>query len=77
MANLSKRATVYLEPNLHRLLKVKAAETSSSISEIINQLLRQEFLEDAEDIESFNDRINEPTVTYESLLKELKEDGRI
>lgn len=77
MANLTKRATVYFEPDIHKLLKIKAAETSSSISEIINQLLRQEFLEDAEDIEAFNTRLNEPTVSYESLLKELKEDGRL
>lgn len=77
MANLTKRATVYFEPDLHKLLKVKAAETSSSISEIINQLLRQEFNEDAEDIEAFKNRASEPTVSYESLLKELKEDGRL
>jgi hypothetical protein len=77
MANLTKRATIYFEPNLHRLLKVKAAETSSSISEIINRLLKQEFLEDADDIKSFESRAKEPTVTYESLLKELKDEGRI
>jgi hypothetical protein len=77
MANLTKRATVYFEPKIHRLLKVKAAETSSSISEIINRLLNQEFLEDAEDIKVFESRAKEPAVTYESLLKELKDEGRI
>jgi hypothetical protein len=40
-------------------------------------LLKQEFLEDAEDIKVFESRAKEPAVTYESLLKELKDEGRI
>ncbi len=77
MAHLGKRATVYLEPDLHRLLKVKAAETSSSVSKIINDLLREEFLEDAEDLKTIKERANEPTITYEALLKELKNEGKL
>jgi len=77
MSQMSKRATVYLEPDIHKLLKLKAAETSSSISEIVNDLLRAEFLEDAEDIQSIKERINEPSISYETLLKELKDEGRL
>ncbi len=77
MSVMSKRATIYLEPDIHKLLKLKAAETSSSISEIVNDLLRAEFLEDAEDIQSIKERINEPTISYETLLKELKDEGRL
>ena len=77
MSRMSKRATIYLEPDIHKLLKVKAAETSSSISEIVNELLRTEFLEEAEDIQSIKKRINEPTISYEALLKELKDEGRL
>lgn len=77
MSIMSKRATIYLEPDIHKLLKLKAAETSSSISEIVNDLLRVEFLEDAEDIQSIKERINEPTISYETLLKELKDEGRL
>jgi hypothetical protein len=77
MSNLTKRATIYFEPNLHRFLKVKAAETSSSISEIINELIKKELLEDAEDIADYKLRINEPTISYEKLLKDLKKNGRI
>ncbi|KUG26939.1 relb/stbd replicon stabilization protein (antitoxin to rele/stbe) [hydrocarbon metagenome] len=77
MSIMSKRATIYLEPDIHRLLKLKAAETSSSISEIVNDLLRAEFLEDAEDIQRIKERINEPTISYETLLKELKDEGRL
>lgn len=77
MSIMSKRATIYLEPDIHRLLKLKAVETSSSISEIVNNLLRTEFLEDAEDIQSINERSKEPTISYEALLKELKDEGRL
>ncbi|WKZ69498.1 MAG: hypothetical protein QY331_16165 [Melioribacteraceae bacterium] len=77
MSTMSKRATIYLEPQIHKLLKLKAAETSSSISEIVNDLLRAEFLDDAEDIQSIKERINEPTISCEALLKELKDEGRL
>jgi len=77
MSVMSKRATIYLEPQIHKLLKLKAAETSSSISEIVNDLLRAEFLDEAEDIQSIKERINEPTISYETLLKELKDEGRL
>jgi hypothetical protein len=77
MANLSKRATIYLDPDIHKVLKVKAAETSSSISEIVNKALRQDLIEDDEDLKSFKERVSEPTVSFEKLLSDLKKDGKI
>jgi hypothetical protein len=77
MAILSKRATVYLDPQLHKVLKLKAAETSVSISQIIDEALRKELAEDEEDLKVFQDRAKEPTVSYEKLLVELKRDGKI
>lgn len=75
MSNLSKRATVYLDPIVHKALRLKAIETSLSISQLINDALRADLLTDAEDIESFENRINEPTVDYETFVQELKNDG--
>jgi len=72
-----KRATVYLDPDLHRVLKLKAAETSRSISDLVNEALRHELVQDQEDLQAFADRLKEPTMTYEQLLKELKRDGKI
>ncbi len=77
MSSLTKRATIYFDPELHRLLKVKAAETNTSISVLIDSIIRREVEEDVEDLKAFNERINEPTVTYESLLTDLKKDGKI
>ena len=77
MATLTKRATVYLDPQLHKILKLKAAETSTSISQIIDEALRKELAEDAEDLKVFQDRAKEPTISYEKVLAQLKRDGKI
>ena len=77
MAQLSKRATVYLDPELHRALKVKAAATSRSVSDLINEAIRLSLAEDAEDLAAFEERANEPLIAFEDVLKELKRHGRI
>ncbi|RLB99080.1 MAG: CopG family transcriptional regulator, partial [Deltaproteobacteria bacterium] len=41
MATLSKRSTIYLDPTLHHALRLKALETSCSMSKIINETLRE------------------------------------
>jgi len=77
VAQLSKRATVYLDPELHRALKVKAAATSRSVSDLINEAIRLSLAEDAEDLAAFEERANEPLIAFEDVLKELKRHGRI
>ncbi len=77
MPNLSKRATVYFDPAIHRVLKVKAAETSTSISDIIDKAIRRELLEDEEDLRAFKKRVSEPTISYEKLVADLKKSGKI
>lgn len=75
MSTLSKRATVYFEPAIHKALQLKALETSSSISQLVNERLREDLLEDAEDLEDYENRIHEPTMEYSAFVKELKKDG--
>ncbi|MCP4024546.1 MAG: CopG family transcriptional regulator [Desulfobacteraceae bacterium] len=77
MTILSKRSTIYLDPALHHALKLKAVETSCSMSEIINEALRAALSEDAEDLAAFDDRASEKLITYEDMVKRLKQDGRI
>jgi len=77
MTTLSKRSTIYLDPNLHHALRLKALETSRSMSEIINEVLKESLAEDAEDLASFDKRANEPLISYEQMIKRLKKDGRI
>ncbi|MBU0469117.1 MAG: CopG family transcriptional regulator [Candidatus Omnitrophica bacterium] len=77
MIKLSKRVTVYFDPKIHKILKVRALETDRSISEIINDAIYRDLMDDNEDLEAFKLREKESTVSYEALLKELKEDGKI
>ncbi len=72
-----KRSTVYIDQDLIRILKIKSAETSRSVSDLINDAIRHELLEDQEDLDAIERRKNEPTVTYEQLLKDLKRNGKI
>ncbi len=77
MSTLSKRATVYLDPVLHKALRLKAAETSRSVSELINEAIRDELAEDADDLASFEARKQEPVIAFEDFVRELKRNGRI
>lgn len=72
-----KRSTVYLDAELHRALKVQAAETSSNISELINQAVREALREDHGDLAIFDEGASEPTITFEEMLKRLDLDGKI
>jgi hypothetical protein len=77
MGALTKRATVYFDPVMHRALQHKALDTSRSLSDVVNDAVRNSLAEDAEDLAAFEDRINEPLVSYEDVLNELKANGRL
>ena len=66
-----------MQPEIHKILKHKALETSRSVSEIINDAVLRDLKEDREDLQAFTDRAKEPSISYESMLKELKKDGKI
>jgi len=72
-----KRATVYFDPYLHRALRLKAAETDSSVSELVNDAVREALAEDAEDLAAFDDRRKEPELIFEDVVKDLKRRGKI
>jgi len=72
-----KRVTVYFDPSLHRVLRLKSAETSRSVSEIVNEAVSMALHEDLEDLEVFKKRAHEPTISFESALQELKRNGKI
>ena len=73
----SKRATVYFDPELHRALRLKAAATDHSISDLVNQAVRYTLAEDADDLETFQIREDEPLLSFEDVLKELKNSGKL
>lgn len=72
-----KRATVYLEPTLHRALRLKSAETDRSVSELINDAVRSTLIEDADDLSSIEDRQNEPSRSFEAFVSDLRRRGKL
>jgi plasmid stability protein len=73
----ARRATVYLDPALHRALRIKAAETDQSVSDIVNEAIRQTLAEDAEDLAAFRSRVKEPNLDFETVLKDLRRRGKL
>ena len=72
-----KRATVYFDPDLHRALRVKALETDSSVSVLVNEAVKASLLEDAEDLEAFRTRAKEPNLDFERLVEGLRKRGKL
>jgi hypothetical protein len=77
MKNSQKRATIYFDPDLHRALRLKAADTDRSVSELVNEAVKLRLADDAEDLAAFEERAGEPNLDFETVLKDLKRRGKI
>jgi hypothetical protein len=75
--SLPKRATVYFEPEIHRALRLKAAATDRSISDMVNDAVKLSLAEDAEDLAAFEQRAHERSVDFETVVRSLKQRGKI
>ena len=73
----TKRATVYFEASLHKALRIKAANTDQSVSELVNASVRRALAEDAEDLDAFQHRATEPALSFEEVLKDMKRRGKL
>jgi hypothetical protein len=72
-----RRATIYLDPALHRALRLKAAETDKSISDLVNDAVRQNLTEDVEDLAAYRARSKEPSLDLEQVLKDMRRRGKL
>lgn len=71
------KATLYIDEEIHKALRIKAAETRQSMSELVNDALKASLLEDLEDISEWKERRKEPRISYDELLSQLRSDGTI
>jgi plasmid stability protein len=72
-----KRATVYFDAEVHRALRLKAAASDRSISDMVNEAVRVALAEDAEDLAAFDKREVERSISFESFVRGLRRRGRI
>ena len=77
MSSVSKRATVYFDPAVHRALRVKAAEMDRSLSDLVNEAVKLSLADDAEDLAAFEERGIEPDLSFEDVVRDLKRSGTI
>jgi len=77
MSTKTKRSTIYLDSQLHKALRIKAAETDHSISDLVNEAVKYSLAEDSIDLAALEDRVSEPLMSFESVLKKLKKNGKI
>ena len=73
----SKRATIYLDAEVHRALRLKAAATNRSTSEMVNEAVRMALAEDAVDLAAVGQRVAESSVSFEAFVQDLRDRGRI
>ena len=71
-SDMTKRATIYVDEELHRALKIKAAALDRTISEIVNEAIRRELAEDADDLAAFEDRADEPVRSFDEIARTLR-----
>ena len=69
------RTTIYMDENIHKVLKMRAAMLKTSISELANEAIKESIEEDAIDLKAIRDRKNEKETPLDIFLSELKKDG--
>ncbi len=77
MKTNTKRTTIYLDSDLHQALRIKAAETDHSMSELAQEAIRLSLAEDSIDLAAFDERGKEPSLPFENVLKKLRKHGKI
>lgn len=77
MSEKTRRTTVYFDGSIHRALRLKAAETDQSFSELVNLAVRESLSEDVTDLEAFESRTSEPNLSFESVVKDLRRSGKL
>ena len=73
----TKRATIYFDADVHQALRLKAAASDRSISDMVNEAVKAALAEDAEDLAAFDQRKSERSVSFESFVRALRQRGRI
>jgi len=74
---MSIRTTITFDEDILKLLKLKAVETSNSVSGLINTLVIDSFREDSSDLKVFEERKNEESISFESFMTKLEADGKL
>ena len=73
----TRRSTIYLDPEVHRVLRLRAAETNRAISDLVNDAVRLSLAEDVEDLGAFDERAREKSMSFEKGVREMRRRGHL
>ena len=73
----AKRATIYFDPEVHRALRLKAAASDRSISDVVNEIVTASLAEDVDDLAAFAQRKKEKSLTCATFVQRLRRRGRL
>ncbi len=65
------RTTIYFKPTVYRALKVKAAITDRSASDLVNAAVLESLRENILDLEALDSRVKEQTRPFVKVLKRV------
>jgi hypothetical protein len=68
---------VYFDASVHQALRLRAAATDRTISDMVNDAVKLALAEDAEDLAAYAKRKGEPGMAFESLVRDPRKRGRI
>lgn len=68
----AKRATVYFDPEIHRALRLKAAASDRTVSDLVNEAVKLTLTEDDEDMKAFEERATDPVLDFDDFVRDLR-----
>lgn len=77
MSAATKRSTVYLDTKILRTLRREAERTDRTLSQVVNDTLRQSLDEDAYDRALFAARSHERAIPFAQVVRKLKRSGKL
>lgn len=69
------RTTITLNDKIYKAVRIRAAESGNTFSGIVEDAIKEQILEDLDDLQTVKARENEPAIDFKTFVKELKADG--
>lgn len=69
------RTTITLNDTIYKAIRIRAAESGESVSSVIEDAIKEQILEDLDDLQAVKERGNESALDFRMFVKELKADG--
>ena len=77
MSKSVPRTTICFESGLHKSLRIKAAERSCTVSELVNQAVRMSLSGEYQDFTDLENRKSEAQISFDEMVEQFKQDGVI